>query len=505
MATVKTKTVGLVAGALLLVAGYTATAQAQEAVSRSLTAINRFERTPVFDEDISRAATVSNIAATEPRLEEVVVEVATANTAGLAAVTIETGPRVAGLAAAATELSTATAGLGAVIIELRVPTDIDDDGVPDDLDNCPETPNPNQEDADSDTVGDVCDNCPSDANSGQQDGDGDTVGDVCDNCAGDPNPGQEDADGDGLGDVCDVCPNDPDNDVDGDGVCGDVDNCPNDANPGQQDADVDGLGDECDNCPDNPNPAQEDSDGDGVGDLCDIEGVTYDGDALLSTEGEPTVEANLIASLRNAEGNVLDIDDEEVTFTLTAEGVEDPVVADALSLDGVAQAVEAFEPAIYVIEITLASSDITGHGILVVYNPEGGHATGGGWIVPEDDGLNTHPNVRANFGFNAKYKKGEPTGHIEFRYSDGYIDLKSISIEQLVITGGKLAQFKGWAKVNGEEGHWFFAKAIDNGEPGVDVDVFDIKTWAPGVDPEGDPTERAGGTLQGGNIVVHAK
>jgi hypothetical protein len=113
--------------------------------------------------------------------------------------------------------------------------------------------------------------------------------------------------------------------------------------------------------------------------------------------------------------------------------------------------------------------------------------------------------VRANFGFHAKYKNGDPRGHIEFRYSDGYIDLKSTSVELLVITGGRIVQFKGWARVNGEDGHWFFVKGIDNGEPGVCIDEFDIKTWAPDANPDGDPTERAGGVLQGGNIVVHRR
>jgi hypothetical protein len=175
----------------------------------------------------------------------------------------------------------------------------------------------------------------------------------------------------------------------------------------------------------------------------------------------------------------------------------------AESADGVAvEEAPPLEPDIYSIEVAVECASAS--ALLAVYNPEGGFATGGGWIVPEDDGLNTYPNQRANFGFNAKYKKGDPTGHLEFRYSNGHIDVKSTSIEQLVITGGKIAQFKGWASVNHEEGHWFFVKAIDNGEPGIN-DEFDIKIWAPGVSEEGDPTERAGGMLQGGNIVVHKK
>jgi hypothetical protein len=235
-----------------------------------------------------------------------------------------------------------------------------------------------------------------------------------------------------------------------------------------------------------------------------VAAVTYDGDTLLSTAGNPTVGATLIATTRDLGGNLLNINGARITFTLTAEGIEPIIVVTTLSENGTATTSQELEPAIYKIDMTLDCSDTTASAILVVYNPEGGFATGGGWIVPDDDGLNTHPNVRANFGFNAKYKQNDPTGHIEFRYSDGHIDLKSSSIEQLVITGGKIVQFKGWASVNKEQGHWFFVKAIDEGEPGV-LDTFDIKVWAPGVDTEGDPTERAGGVLEGGNIVVHAK
>ena len=57
--------------------------------------------------------------------------------------------------------------------------DTDGDGVCDDVDNCPLTPNPNQEDLDGDGVGDACDNCPDVANPDQLDSDGDGIGDAC--------------------------------------------------------------------------------------------------------------------------------------------------------------------------------------------------------------------------------------------------------------------------------------------------------------------------------------
>lgn len=58
--------------------------------------------------------------------------------------------------------------------------DDDFDGICTDLDNCPRTVNPGQEDKDDDGVGNPCDNCPKVANPDQADSDGDGRGDACD-------------------------------------------------------------------------------------------------------------------------------------------------------------------------------------------------------------------------------------------------------------------------------------------------------------------------------------
>lgn len=71
--------------------------------------------------------------------------------------------------------------------------DSDGDGVPDTVDNCPSTPNPEQADNDADGVGDVCD----------PDDDNDGVADQTDNCPINANADQLDKDFDGLGDACD--------------------------------------------------------------------------------------------------------------------------------------------------------------------------------------------------------------------------------------------------------------------------------------------------------------
>jgi len=171
--------------------------------------------------------------------------------------------------------------------------DSDNDGIPDETDNCPSVYNPDQDDVDGDGVGDDCDNCPYTYNPTQPDLDGDGVGNVCDNCWKLSND-QTDTDLDDYGDDCDNCPgiskdqtdydaetygNDCDNcpfvfnpdqtDVDLDDVGDDCDNCPDDYNPDQSDVDADGLGDLCDNCPDVYNPDQTDTDADGMGDACD--------------------------------------------------------------------------------------------------------------------------------------------------------------------------------------------------------------------------------------------
>jgi hypothetical protein len=77
--------------------------------------------------------------------------------------------------------------------------DFDEDGISDDVDNCPVIANPEQNDSDQDGLGDACDRCDRGA-----DGDGDGICDAVDNCPNDWNPSQDDSNGDGIGNRCDA-------------------------------------------------------------------------------------------------------------------------------------------------------------------------------------------------------------------------------------------------------------------------------------------------------------
>jgi hypothetical protein len=175
-------------------------------------------------------------------------------------------------------------------------TDSDMDGLPDEVDNCPLTYNPDQMDFDLDGSGDACDD----------DKDGDDVGNLIDNCPLTVNPLQEDLDGDGYGDACD-------DDIDGDTVSDQVDNCPATPNLAQHDQDSDGQGDACDNdidgdsvlnssdnCPNVSNTEQTDTDLDGEGDACD--GDT-DGDGVANMDDLcPATELNSLVEVNGCNG-----------------------------------------------------------------------------------------------------------------------------------------------------------------------------------------------------------
>ncbi len=223
--------------------------------------------------------------------------------------------------------------------------DADNDGVPDSLDQCPDTSQgesvdkngctDNEKDSDGDGVDDATDLCPETpegetveddgCSDSQKDTDGDGITDDIDLCADTPDgevadakgcsENQVDTDGDTITDDLDQCPDTPDGetvdefgcsgsqkDTDADGITDDLDKCQNTpdgetvdstgCSENQVDTDGDTLTDDLDQCADTPDgetideqgcsESQKDDDGDGVNNLLDECPDTPDGEGVNS-------------------------------------------------------------------------------------------------------------------------------------------------------------------------------------------------------------------------------
>jgi tRNA uridine 5-carbamoylmethylation protein Kti12 len=136
--------------------------------------------------------------------------------------------------------------------------------------------------------------------------------------------------------------------------------------------------------------------------------------------------------------------------------------------------------------------------IAVVYDPNGGFVTGGGWFVSPTGAYKADETLtgKATFGFVAKYKKGAnvPDGNTEFQFKAGDLNFHSTSYEWLVVAGNK-AQFKGEGTINGAGSYKFIIFADDDSP-----DTFRIQIWGD-IGTVYDNGSQQG--LGGGSIVVH--
>ncbi|MGH3651314.1 MAG: Ig-like domain-containing protein, partial [Acidimicrobiia bacterium] len=156
--------------------------------------------------------------------------------------------------------------------------------------------------------------------------------------------------------------------------------------------------------------------------------------------------------------------------------------------------------------------------LVVVYDPDGGFVTGGGWILspagaytPDDPG---DPDVtgKANFGFVSKYKKGAavPDGQTEFQFQAAGLNFHSSSYEWLVVAGAR-GQFKGVGTIDGAGDYGFLLTAIDGARSGGGgVDKFRIKIWDRATDTlvydnQAGATDTGNDAtgVGGGSIVIH--
>jgi uncharacterized protein len=163
-------------------------------------------------------------------------------------------------------------------------------------------------------------------------------------------------------------------------------------------------------------------------------------------------------------------------------------------------------PGVYTVQVTVddgyGNMDTATYEFVIIYDPNGGFVTGGGWIDSPAGAYTADPSLagKATFGFVAKYQKGAnvPIGNTDFQFKAGELSFKSINYEWLVVSGGK-AQFKGQGTINGEGSYKFMLTAVDGS-----TDAFRIKIWTE--DEMGEHVVYDNGSQQvlgGGSIVIH--
>jgi hypothetical protein len=175
------------------------------------------------------------------------------------------------------------------------------------------------------------------------------------------------------------------------------------------------------------------------------------------------------------------------------------------------------EAGVYTIAVTIEDDDgssDTETVMIVVYDPDGGFVTGGGWIESPERAHTPDPSLtgKATFGFVSKYKKGAdtPTGNTEFQFKAAGLNFHSSSYDWLIVTGSDYAKFKGFGTINGDvapngEEYRFMLWAGDGtGDGGADT--FRIRIWWEEGELEHVVYDNAAAQeIGGGSIVVHTK
>jgi hypothetical protein len=165
----------------------------------------------------------------------------------------------------------------------------------------------------------------------------------------------------------------------------------------------------------------------------------------------------------------------------------------------------------------------SGPATVTVYQPATDkYATGGGWV--SDPSPSVSPtNNHGNFGFNVRYRDGNPSGQATFAFRgvDGYdYVVKSSSWQNgWLFFGTTTVSFGGTCTLTvidpgtgkevpglGGTAYSFRVDATDNGEPGAGTDTYSIAVYG----PDGSPYHQTGSAsaqlvLRGGNVAIHTK
>ena len=119
--------------------------------------------------------------------------------------------------------------------------------------------------------------------------------------------------------------------------------------------------------------------------------------------------------------------------------------------------------------------------IIVIYDPNGGYAYGGGYFDSPAGALKSNPTAtgKVSYGFAMNYFKNAtlPKGETQFEFKIGDFEYNAVNFDYLSISGAK-AQFKGTGKiVGGQSGINFIMTVIDGDLDGTGIDKVRMKIY----------------------------
>ena len=144
--------------------------------------------------------------------------------------------------------------------------------------------------------------------------------------------------------------------------------------------------------------------------------------------------------------------------------------------------------------------------IVVIYDPNGGNAYGGGWFQSQPGALanNSAAQGKASYGFAVNYKNtAKPKGETQFEFKVGDFEFNALNFDYLSINNAK-AQFKGTGKIiGGQSGIGFIMTVTDGAIDGSGADKIRMKIYnrnngtvyydnQPGANDVSDPTTVVG-------------
>lgn len=180
------------------------------------------------------------------------------------------------------------------------------------------------------------------------------------------------------------------------------------------------------------------------------------------------------------------------------------------------------EPGVYTMALHVLDKDFLSgiattidgvQALVVIYDPNGGSVSGGGWIDSPAGSLIADPTATgmAKFAFISRYQNDAnvPTGNAEFLFKPRSLKFRSTSYEWLVVSG-RYALCKGTGTINGSGDYRFMLTSIDGDQPGGGgQDKLRIRIWSDSAgliyDNQPNAPEIAAPItpLSGGSIVIH--